>query len=491
MSQDRLDELVAALASTRPVLDDITRARVAAGIAAASRTPQPVRRNPRRRWMIGGAAAAIVVLAIGLALHDTSAPGPELAVAPMVVVGELPEGAMLAAVPGTAVQGQIAGTVVTVYGPGSATRRGSRIVVDADRLVVDRPGGDAPVELEVRTATIRVQHATFSVDSGHALRVTVIRGEIILTCADHGADQAVTAGGSAACDATRTAVGAPAAARPPSPNRLVTEVSPASGAVPSDMSSSSPPPTIPDVRSRAPRAVTGDAPLPTARTTASARPPRPATTAAPPPRSPATPSAIAADTRPIATEQTTEHAPPEPAEPAGSPDSPGQSSVAPAGTAARYAAVEHLMTRDPAAARAALRALVTEAPTAPEVAPALLDLARLAAGAGDDVAAHAALDQLAAHPGAAPLAMPAMYLRCTLEQTDPGRRSCLAGFRAAFPDSPRDAEVLSHLAAATAGTGDCDVALGLLVELKRRYPKASTTAGVRAWNSRCKSPVAR
>ena len=147
------------------------------------------------------------------------------------------------------------------------------------------------------------------------------------------------------------------------------------------------------------------------------------------------------------------------------------------------------MTSDPAVARAALRALVAEAPTAPEAAPALLDLARLSAAAGDDVAAHAALDQLASHPAAMSLAMPATYLRCSLERTDAGRRTCLAGFRAAFPDSPRDADVLARLAAATAGVGDCSAALQLLVEHKRRYPNGSTAGALRAWNARCTAAV--
>jgi hypothetical protein len=163
----------------------------------------------------------------------------------------------------------------------------------------------------------------------------------------------------------------------------------------------------------------------------------------------------------------------------------------PVDTAARYAAIERLMARDPAAARAALRALVADAPASPEAVSALLDLARLAAAAADDAAARAALDQLDRHPDAAALAMPARYLRCTMEQTDPGRRACLTGFRAAFPDSPRDAEVLARLAIVTARDGDCRAALPLLAEYRRRYPGGPSAADVRAWTAHCQAAAAR
>ena len=161
--------------------------------------------------------------------------------------------------------------------------------------------------------------------------------------------------------------------------------------------------------------------------------------------------------------------------------------VAPPTPAERYAAAERLIARDAAAARAALRALVAETPEAPEAAPALLDLARLAAAAGDEVAAQAALAQLSAHPRASALAMPAAHLRCTLERTRDGYRMCLASFRAAFPDSPRDAEVLAGLAIATARGGDCAAALPLLAESVRRYPRGPNAADVRGWRAHCEA----
>jgi hypothetical protein len=50
----------------------------------------------------------------------------------------------------------------------------------------------------VRAVTVRVQHATFSVDSSPA-RVTVIRGELILQCPGERDEQTVHAGGSVTC----------------------------------------------------------------------------------------------------------------------------------------------------------------------------------------------------------------------------------------------------------------------------------------------------
>jgi hypothetical protein len=486
MSEQRLDDLAATLGRTRPALDDITRARIAGVLAAAARTSGPIRRPARhRRWAIGVAAVAVAVVILGLVVRDTGPAPTATPVTPMLVIGELPDGAMLSAVPGTAVRGQIGGTVLTVYGPGSAIRRGPRIIVDADTLVVDRASGDEPVELAVRSATIRVQHATFSVDSRAVVRVTVFRGEIILSCAGHDASQTVATGGSAACGAVRTAGGRPPASAPPAPGSTPTGAgSAASGAVLTGGPPRARSPAVPDPAPPAPRAAEAAVPrarpaggssilrpgLPPEATAAPASAADVATAAAPPD------AAISSSTRP-------------PPEPERRPAAPGPD---PAGDrAARYAAVERLMVSDVAGARAALRALVAEAPGAPEAAPALLDLARLAASAGDGGAARAALDQLAAHPGAAALAMPATYLRCTLEQTDPARRACLAGFRAAFPDSPRDADVLARLAAATAGIGACDAALQLLVELKRLHPQASTAAALRAWNARCKTAAAR
>ena len=74
MSEDRLDQLVAALGRTRPRLDDLTRARVAASLAesirgevAGASSPAIARLLPRRRRWIGGVAATAIIVAAGVA----------------------------------------------------------------------------------------------------------------------------------------------------------------------------------------------------------------------------------------------------------------------------------------------------------------------------------------------------------------------------------------------------------------------------------------
>ena len=144
------------------------------------------------------------------------------------------------------------------------------------------------------------------------------------------------------------------------------------------------------------------------------------------------------------------------------------------------------MRTDRPAARRALRDLVAAHATAAEAAPALLDLARLAHADGDGDDALAALDQLAHHPDGARLAMPAHYLRCLVQlRVDrAAARACLAEFRAAFPGSVHDADVLARLATATAAT-DCTAATPLLAEYLGRYPAGAQAPAVTRWRARC------
>jgi hypothetical protein len=545
MSQERLDKLVATLASTRPVLDDVARARVAAHLEAACRTPEPTRRPMRRwRWAVGAAMAAAAAIVVGFALRrggelHTGAPR----VSPMAFA-ELPEGTPVSVIPGASIRGELAGASFTLYGPGWAMRRGQRIIADAEALVVDRPGGDAPMELEVRSATIHIQHATFSVDGVHVLRVTVIRGELLLQCAGANTAQTVTAGESATCSAPRTAAADHAPAGP-TPGTSLPDTLPIPSTAPANTPSSSPDSTTTNASFLSLHTTTATTPPASTTTIASAPAPHPATTPAPsslphtstitapssaprpttaiaivPTSHPATATAPAtaprastttspssaqqpvAATAPSSSPSTaitntlspTGHVPaadvPAPShaivnDPIAPSDPRPALPAVPADPAARYSAAERLMATDPASARAALSALIADAPTAPEVAPALLDLARLAVAAGDDVAAHAALDRLTAHPGSASLAMPAAYLRCALERVAPALRTCFAGFRAAFPDSLRDADALARLAAATLATSDCRTALPLLAEYVRRYPNGSDAAAMRVQRAQC------
>lgn len=638
MSEQQLDELVAALARARPVLDDVARARVAAVVQATCRADDAAPpRSARRRWAIAAASVAAAALVLAFALHDSArhsliSPAPP-ASAQAQAPGELPDGALLSAPRGGTVHGRIRGAALTLYGPGWAARRAGKIVVEADAFVIDRsaaepsgagaaqaarsagdplastapaapadriatggaatgdaaPRGDAiarhtadraaaPVEIQLRTASIHVEFATFSVYESHGLQVTVLRGEIVLSC--RGArDRTITAGRTASCGTVRTAAipgsdvspGTTGSDVPPpgdSPARAPLVVDP-----PPDALTANARPTPSDrIAATAPSAGIAASPAGVAADRAAAAAPRngvgptgPSSDriAAAAPRNGVSPAGAASGriastppasgggagriTGPTASNGGTRagaatpatggsHAAPagrassaargsdraaadrgvtvdsvsqfpfaagEPARargPAAPP--PADSRIAvdlprfdaaaatpptPATPAERYATAERLIGREPAAARVALRAIVDEMPEAPEAAPALLDLARLAAAAGDEVAAKAALTQLSAHPAAAALAMPAAYLRCTLEHTRDEYRSCLAAFRVAFPDSPRDAEVLAALAIATARAGDCASARPLFEESMRRYPDGPRAGDVRAWRAHCEA----
>src|SRR5262245_45196383 len=179
-AEARLDQLVAALEHARPVLDDVARARVAVLVEANRRADRPVRRRVLRPgWVIGAAAAAVLAIAVAVRATEPAAVAP---LEPVVVGGELPDGAILPAPSGTAVRAQIAGAQITMRGPGWATRRGPRIVAQAEALTVEQAAGGDPVELEIRRATVRVRHATVYLSGQQLLHVEVVRGEIELRC---------------------------------------------------------------------------------------------------------------------------------------------------------------------------------------------------------------------------------------------------------------------------------------------------------------------
>lgn len=467
MSEQRLDELAASLGRTRPVLDDIARARIAAGIQAAHDRRGPARQERRMPWLAAGGIAAALALAVVIALRprladraDRAAPGS----AP--VIARMPDGVPLLAGSDAAVSGELAQASVTLYGRGWATHHGPRLTVEADAFLVDRAVGDAPIEVAARGAKIRLLHATFAAFSASELRVTVIRGEVALLCPGAESMRVVPAGQTVRC------------APPPSPAPLPAPAMPGGSPPPA-----APPPapraaaTAPLAASTAPLAAIG-----AAATTGSARfdaAGADASQAAVPGSSLRALAAGSAGPIPPAPGTSLRTLAPGAAEPGAATPAPS------ADLAARYAEAERLMASDADAARRVLRALVSDAPGAPEAAPALLDLARLAAAGGDHPAARAALDELAHHPGAAALAMPAAYLRCLVTQGDAGRRACFAGFRARFPGSPHDADALAWLATAAARSGDCAAALALITEFLDHYPDAPAAPAIQAWKTRC------
>ena len=153
--------------------------------------------------------------------------------------------------------------------------------------------------------------------------------------------------------------------------------------------------------------------------------------------------------------------------------------------AARYAAAEQLLRRDPPLARAMLKSLIADAPQSPEAAQALLDLANLAVQSGDIATARTALDRIAVHPAGAVVAMPAAYLRCATEKDAALSRACFTQFRARFPGSPYGADALARIAFSLVRAGDCAAARPLIEEYQRSYPRGGATAMVQTWHERC------
>jgi hypothetical protein len=429
---DRLEALTRRMAATRPVLDDVTRARVASRLAEAIAAP-PAPPARARRW-IGVAALAGVAAAAALAVVAARAmqapepvvaaagapaappvvappaPVPPIAVGPAVTApAPAPDPAnapRVPAAPGSSSHERAwvapentvtvsigsAPTGAIVFGPGWVERRRDGLVADASGVVVDLPAGGAPIEVRFRTATIRVTSAAFGV-AGTPPRVAVMRGEVVVEC--ERTLQTVHAGEVAECPASRDAV----AARAPAP---------------------APAPPAPAVAPVAPVAVD----------------------AAPPPET-----------------------------------------ARPALIDGLYARAEvHMRAGEIRAASALLEEVAAQPAAGLQGALALLDLARLAAQDGAPGRALAYLDRLGAAPSRDVVADPAAHLRCEVELAL-GRVSaaaCLEHYLRDFPAGVRRADAQARLTAWYEARGRCADA--------RRVASLTTPAGALR---RCPVPPAR
>lgn len=130
---------------------------------------------------------------------------------------------------------------------------------------------------------------------------------------------------------------------------------------------------------------------------------------------------------------------------------------------------------DNALARRTLRALVARFPDGEFASPARYEIARMAFATGDWQSAQREIEELRKTPLASVLAEPVQYLGCRVEMASGHRAralACLADFRASFPGSPHDAEVLALLASFRFDE-TCASALPLLDEYLRRYPQGA------------------
>lgn len=142
-----------------------------------------------------------------------------------------------------------------------------------------------------------------------------------------------------------------------------------------------------------------------------------------------------------------------------------------------------LRVGDRAQAAATWTRLVAQYPDAAQAASALYDLAGLARARGDRAAARGYLTQLDQGTTPAALREPAHYLSCRLavEANDLSTATtCFTSFRAAFPRSSHDDEVLAWLAGHAQETSGCGGARTLDDEYLQRYPHGTFAARARA-----------
>jgi TolA-binding protein len=146
-----------------------------------------------------------------------------------------------------------------------------------------------------------------------------------------------------------------------------------------------------------------------------------------------------------------------------------------------------LASGDHPTAESVLDELIARFPDAPQAAHARYDLARLARERGDLVRARDHLSRLLASAPPPALAEPARYLACRLEvesaHPDAAVR-CFSEFRAGYPHSTHDAEVLAWLAGHARELGGCTAARALSAEYLGRYPQGAFASHARE----CETP---
>ena len=360
--EERLDDLVATLATARGHLDDLARARVAARLVAAIAAP-PVPPRRSRAVPLVAAVAAVAAAAVAIVLVARSG-GPPLvlrAVAPGAVARSAttppapaeaappvpPAGTVVAA--GESRRFAHGGAGVTLVGPGRLAPVPGGLAVSGGTLLVENDGGatiKVVVDVAVRTEVV-AWRASFALDASRDPQVTVTHGDLVMHCP--GRTLFLGVGERRRC--TDPTTRAPRRPAPTSPSSVAPVVPPVA-----------PPP---DVVSPSQVAPPPAAPLP------AVVPPVPVA----PPASPPTAREL-------------------------------------------YRAAEGAMRRgERDVARASLLEILDRFPHEMASAPALLDLARLAYRAGEHRAALAYLDRLAAHPHRSALAEPAARLRRRIEGT--------------------------------------------------------------------------
>jgi hypothetical protein len=450
-----LDELLDRLAGCSPRPNDVARAAMRARIrlaiqADAVRATPPARRASRIVVAASIVAAAACVIAIA---------GPGGRVAQAVEPVELPPTVPVAIGDATVVLDRGAGARVVSAIRTVELATGSVRIAAGRELVAVRPRG--------ARFTVTAMYATFAVTShGSASRLDVYTG-VVWVRDDDGGTRAVTAPASWTTGmlAVRDPVtGAVEAALAPSPAASLdsSEVGRARATAPLEP----PPAPAPPLAATSQPAATARGAAPT--------PPLPATDH----RAPHTASLAGPPVAPSAPPVTGHAAPaPGPSPAAGaSPERPVGAAGSSPEARDRYAAAEAALARgDLEAAREALAQVLAAAPIGARADLARLDLARIAWRRHDAAEARAYAERVATTADSAALREAGHHLWCRIDAaTDPaGGRACARAYRAAYPTSPRQAEMLALEASSI--TDPCE-ARPLLTEYLARFPGGAYAA---------------
>jgi len=477
-------------------LDDIKRARIWNRLE--DRIAEP--RAERRYWLVGACAAAATLVVVVLGLRRGTDHDRQMLTAPaestlMSAIGPHARTALVG--PG---QLEIVGT------PGDD----STVRLRSGTLLAEFEGGAGrSLRIEAPGATVEVVGTLFAVEaSDHATCVSVAHGRVRVTlasgvilvgggqrvCSDTGGvhELAPTMRDTLARHETLLAMrgsASPTAAPLPAPGPGSGQILDGAGGV-----------TVPPVAAPVTVAMTTPVPTTPTMTTATTTPAMPTTpTATTTPAMPTTPTATTTPAMPTTPTATTTPAMPTaptttpattpsttPQDPAPAPEPEWALPTRSADTLYR-AAEAAIRQRDVTTADRELAALVAEFPTSPLVDQALYERARLAFQRHAWAEARRHLDRLAAIADTG-LAEPGRYLTCRIavEAHDGDAARCLGEYRAAYPRSPHDLDVLGLLTRLAHADGNprdrCSSARPFLDELGARYPDSQLT---RAWRARC------
>lgn len=415
-------------------LDDVTRARIWSRLEDRLDA-----RAPQRRWWgwLAVPVACAAVLVIVLARHAE----PPRAL-------EAPAGAMLSAPIGPHVHAALVGPARLELGEDAATVR-----LAAGTLYAEFESGPGrALRVVAPGAVVDVVGTLFAVEAigDHASCVSVVHGRVRVTTPSR---IAYVGAGQRWC--TNAAV---RQIEPRTRERLIRHEQVL--ALDAPVSPPPPPPAPPT-------------PAPT---------PMPMPTPTPTRVAPPAPAVVAAVIRERA--PAPEPLPPPPPAPAPEPPKPVVVEPGPPTAEELYRQAEGALARhDLAAADRAFAQLLAQAPDSPLADEALYERAQLAyqRKAWSDARRH--LDTLAQLPGT-PLAEPGRYLACRIavEASAGDAASCLTAYRAAYPQSAHDLDVLGLLVQLAHASGGCAAAQAWIDELARRY---TSSALARGWLARC------